>query len=191
MNYSKHEAIRYQYLANEPLQREVTERDAQGREVYEPISYGVLDPAAFAQSGQAFGYKGPTIAERMARAGAIFRPADNSRVAKLGALGGWDQVRARLRGDLEGNPMLVVFSTCTDLIRTLPVMQHDKDNPEDMDTDGEDHGVDDTRYACLSRPWARPTPPKKEEGTPAPAITLNELVRATEQRRRNSYLERI
>ena len=67
-------------------------------------------------------------------------------------------------------------------------MQHDKDNPEDMDTDGDDHGVDDTRYACLSRPWARPTPPKKEERTPAPAITLNELVRATAQRRRNSYL---
>ena len=81
----------------------------QGREVYEPVSYGVLDPAAFAQSGQAYGYKGPTIAERMAMAGAIFRPADNSRIAKLGALGGWDQVRARLRGDLEGNPMLVVF----------------------------------------------------------------------------------
>jgi len=60
-----------------------------------------------------------------------------------------------------------------------------------MDTDGEDHGVDDTRYACLSRPWARPTPPKKEERTPAPAITLNDLVRATEQRRRNSYAERI
>jgi hypothetical protein len=172
-------------------QREVIERDAQGREVYELVSYGVLDPAAFAQSGQAYGYKGPTIAERMAMAGAIFRPADNSRIAKLGALGGWDQVRARLRGDIEGNPMLVVFSICTDLIRTLPVMQHDKDNPEDMDTDGEDHGVDDTRYACLSRPWARPSPPKKKERTPAPAITLNELVRATEQRRRNSYLERI
>ena len=87
--------------------------------------------------------------------------------------------------------MLVVFSTCTDLIRTLPVMQHDKDNPEDIDTDGEDHGVDDVRYACLSRPWARPTPQKKEERTPAPAITLNELVPATEQRRRNSYPARI
>jgi hypothetical protein len=50
-------------------------------------------------------------------------------------------------------------------------MQHDKDNPEDMDTDGEDHGVDDVRYASLSRPWARPTPPQKEERPPAPAGT--------------------
>ena len=86
---------------------------------------------------------------------------------------------------------MVVFSTCTDLIRTLPVMQHDRDNPEDMDTDGEDHGVDDTRYACLSRPWARPTPTPKDKRTPAPAITLNELVRATEHRRRSGNFERI
>jgi hypothetical protein len=98
----------------------------------------------------------------------------------------------RQRGDLDGNPMLVVFSSYVDLIRTLPVMQHDKDNPEDMDTDGKDHGIDDTRYACLSRPWARPTPQKTEGASVAPpVITLNDVVRATEMRRRNSNSARI
>jgi hypothetical protein len=64
----------------------------------------------------------------------------------------------------------VVFSTCMDLIRTLPVMQHDKDNPEDMDTDSEDHGVDD---ACLSRPWV----PPKAEGAPPPATAIHHTSR--------------
>ena len=34
-------------------------------------------------------------------------------------------------------------------------MQHDPDRPEDLDTDGEDHVADDSRYACMSRPWLR------------------------------------
>jgi hypothetical protein len=42
---------------------------------------------------------------------------------------------------------------CKDLIRTLPMMQHDSNRPEDLDTEGEDHAVDDTRYACMSRPF--------------------------------------
>ena len=40
------------------------------------ITYGVLDPAAFASDG------GPSIAERMARRGVHFRRADNARVAQ-------------------------------------------------------------------------------------------------------------
>lgn len=93
----------------------------------------VADPAMFTADG------GPSIAERMALAGKIsIRRADNARVSQRGAMGGWDQVRARLQGE-EDRPMLFVFSTCTHLIRTLPALQHDPDRPEDVDTDGEDH----------------------------------------------------
>jgi len=125
------------------------------------LSYGVLDPAAFASDG------GPSIAERMMRGttgsnGVTFRPADNKRVTQRGAMGGWDQMRARLIGDPDGRPMLYVFSTCTDFIRTVPALQHDADKPEDLDTDGEDHVADEARYACMSRPWlpsiAKPKP---------------------------------
>lgn len=35
--------------------------------------------------------------------------------------------------------MIYFFRTCEDIIRTLPVMQHDPDNPEDMMKQGEDH----------------------------------------------------
>ncbi|SEC57787.1 Phage terminase large subunit [Rhizobiales bacterium GAS188] len=120
------------------------------REAGESIAYGVLDPSAFAESG------GPSIAEMMARIdgykGPRFRKADNARVGQRGAMSGWMAVRARLKGD-GLRPMLFVFSTCTALIRTLPLLQHDRDRPEDLDTEMEDHAADETRYACLSRPY--------------------------------------
>ena len=36
-------------------------------------------------------------------------------------------------------------------LRTLE--QHDPDRLEDLDTAGEDHVADETRYACMSRPY--------------------------------------
>lgn len=117
--------------------------------------YSVLDPSAFAQTS------GPSIAERMLMAGTTFKPADNKRVAREGAIGGWDQMRARLRG-VDGVPMLYCFDTCKDSIRTIPVLQHDPMKAEDLDTEAEDHAADEWRYACMSRPWVpwRAPPPK-------------------------------
>jgi hypothetical protein len=123
----------------------------------EKITYGVLDPAAFAVDG------GPSIAERMAKEGVQFRRADNKRVSQMGALGGWDQMRSRMKGDGE-RPMIYTFSTCIDSIRTIPALQHDQDKPEDLDTDGEDHAADEWRYACMSRPYQPPQAiPKKPD----------------------------
>lgn len=132
------------------------------------LGYGVLDPSAFKQDG------GPSIAERIntkliqARPRlAPFREADNSRVARAqsrdrgGPMGGWDAMRARLIG-VDGVPMLYVFSTCFDTIRTVPVLQHDAARAEDLDTHGEDHCADEIRYACLSRPWLKSKPDKAE-----------------------------
>jgi Terminase large subunit, T4likevirus-type, N-terminal len=111
------------------------------------IAYGVLDPSAFAVQS------GPSIGEVFARAGVYMRPADNVRLSTPKRMGGWDQVRARLRGNPDGEPMLYVFSTCRALIRTIPMMQHDEHRPEDLDTETEDHAMDDCRYACMSRPF--------------------------------------
>jgi hypothetical protein len=129
------------------------------REQGESIAYGVLDPSAFKEDG------GPSIAERIARGsgGKVwFRHADNTRVPARGAMGGWDQMRARLVGDAEGRPMMVFFSTCIDSIRTIPFLQHDPDRHEDLWTDSEDHAADCARYACMSRPWV----PMKEAPKP-------------------------
>jgi hypothetical protein len=127
------------------------------REAGERISEAVADPSIFRQDG------GPSIAERMALAGCMFRPADNTRVGLVGALSGWDQMRARIAGDEHG-PMLYVFDTCRDFIRTVPVLQHDPARAEDLDTNAEDHIADETRYACLSRPLAAKAP--RPSGTP-------------------------
>jgi hypothetical protein len=108
------------------------------------ITYRVADPSCWKVDG------GPSIAERMAKRHVVFGPADNSRI------NGWDQLRARLLGD--DYPMLYVFATCVDLIRTLPAVQHDEDHPEDVDSDGEDHAPDAARYACMSRPFTRKLP---------------------------------
>ena len=135
------------------LHAEAVGQGLREREARDPkIAYGVLDPAAFAQDG------GPSLAERMMSAtqGKIaFRRADNKRVPGAGALGGWDQMRARLIGDADGAPMIACFSTCADSIRTIPALQHDKDKAEDLDTSQEDHAADDWRYACMSRPWIK------------------------------------
>jgi hypothetical protein len=139
-------------LTAEAVADGIKERDAGDK-----IAYSVADPAIFSMDG------GPSIAERMGNRGVQFRPADNKRVSQLGAMGGWDQMRARLAGDLDGNPMLFVFSTCRDFIRTVPALQHDATRPEDLDTDGEDHAADSARYACMSRPYLRPVPQKEDQ----------------------------
>jgi hypothetical protein len=108
---------------------------------------GVADPSAFKEDG------GPSHAERMAKEGVKFRRADNKRIGTLGAMGGWDMMRARLVGDRDGNPMIVCFDTCIDSIRTIPTLQHDDERPEDVDTEQEDHAPDEWRYACMSRPY--------------------------------------
>jgi hypothetical protein len=135
------------------------------REAGEAVSNGasVMDPAAFNSDG------GPSIVERIYTGSGRkvnFRAADNKRVAKIGAIGGWDQVRARLKGE-DGKPMIYLFDTCVHAIRTLPALQHDELRPEDVDTEGEDHAPDEIRYACMSRPYLRKDQPKPETVFPA------------------------
>lgn len=111
------------------------------RENPEEIREGILDPACWDYS------TGESIAEQFFDNGigkdgyCGFQKADNKRIP------GWQQVRHRLR-----NNLIFIFEDCINLIRTIPVMQHDDKNYEDLDTDLEDHAVDDMRYACMSRP---------------------------------------
>lgn len=120
---------------------------------------GVADPSIFAEDG------GPSIGARMALRKVFFRPGDNKRVAHAGAMGGWDQLRARLKGDGE-KPAIYFFSACRDLIRTLPALQHDPGNAEDCDSDGEDHAPDSARYAAMSRPYTAPLPASADDTEP-------------------------
>lgn len=143
------------------------------REKGEIMKWAVADPAIFTRDG------GPSIAETMAIHRVTWRRADNKRIA------GWTQLRGRLVGN-SGIPMLYFCDSCVDTIRTLPVLQHDEGNPEDLDTEGEDHAADETRYAVMSRPWLPAV--KIPEVTRYPKLpqqmTINELI---ERRRVKQY----
>ncbi len=175
-------------LTAEEVARGIIEREARDPVPDSRRMSGVADPAIFTADG------GPSIAERMlTSAQVVWNRADNARVARHGAQGGWDQVRARLKGD-DGKPGLFVFSTCVHLIRTLPALQHDQHRPEDVDTEGEDHAADTLRYACMARPYVRevskPALPRFDYGAPAPdagvnlGVSIQELIRRAEKRRR-------
>jgi hypothetical protein len=151
---------------------EVVAAGVRQRELGEQIAYGVLDPAAFSV------ISGPSIGETFNRKGVYFRRADNARVSVAKRFGGWDQVRFRLRGNDDGQPMMFFFDTCHAILRTLPMMQHSEVNPEDLDTDAEDHAVDETRYACMSRPFRSTLSQDPEDQNPllvANAFRLREL----------------
>jgi hypothetical protein len=184
--------VRYRewYGAKEPnvglkMDAEQVGRNIKSKDLDDVINGGVLDPACFATHG------GPSIAEMLAKGGAVFAPADNTRVPQRGAMAGWDQLRRRLLGNAEGHPMIFFFSTCADSIRTIPVLQHDKDRPEDIDTEAEDHAADEVRYACNSRPFIpeakRPKPQNQVymadavTGVLKSNFTLNDAIKRLER----------
>jgi hypothetical protein len=112
----------------------------------EYIRYGVLDSSTWARRGDI----GPSIAETMIQEGCRWRQSDRSPRSRIS---GKVEVHKRLRVNEEtGHPSLFIFSNCLNLIRTLPMLPVDKNNPEDVDTYAEDHAYDALRYGCMSRP---------------------------------------
>lgn len=154
-------------LPADKVAQEIKRKDQ--KETTEGSGWGVADPAMFAVDG------GISIAETMRKEGVKWRPADNKRKS------GWEQVRIRLNGDDEGLPLLFIFETCVHLIRTLPALQHDEHDPEDVDSDQEDHGPDALRYACMARPIIREgMKPRKgpKEGTFDHLLAMTDDVKA-------------
>lgn len=68
---------------------------------------------------------------------------------------GWGQVREYLKPYMkQGQPTarLQIFTSCPELIRTLPSLVYDEHRVEDLDTDGDDDAADALRYGIMSRP---------------------------------------
>ncbi len=70
--------------------------------------------------------------------------------------------------------MIYCFDSCRDSIRTIPVLQHDPENAEDM-AEGEDHAADEWRYACMSRPYKTKIKKKPKKGRNLYEMTVDEL----------------
>ena len=110
------------------------------------MRYGVLDSSTWARRGDV----GPSIAETMIQEGCKWRPSDRSPKSRIN---GKLEIHKRLKvHEKDNEPTLKIFSNCVNLIRTLPLLPLDKNNPEDVDTDAEDHAYDALRYGCMSRP---------------------------------------
>tara|TARA_Y100001937_G_scaffold74184_1_gene100992 strand:+ start:1644 stop:3116 length:1473 start_codon:yes stop_codon:yes gene_type:complete len=110
------------------------------------IRYGVLDSSLWHNRGDT----GPSLAEQMITRGCRWRPSDRSKGSRVS---GKNEIHRRLQVDeFTEKPRLVFFSTCTEMISQLPAIPLDKRNPEDVDTNAEDHLYDALRYGIMSRP---------------------------------------
>lgn len=90
-----------------------------------------------------------TVADDMAVHGATFVRGNKRPGSRVEGL---QIFRTRLRASMARpmeNPGFYVFSTCPQVIRTVPNLQNDEDNTEDIDTAGEDHFWDVIRYRLL------------------------------------------
>jgi PBSX family phage terminase large subunit len=126
------------------------------REIAENVDYTVADPSIFNITGT-----GISIYQMYRDNGLHVKKAMNARID------GWNRVRDYLRADPAdptSGPAIRIFSTCSNLIRTLPLLVFDDHRIEDCDTTGEDHAPDALRYLLMSRPRKaarRADPPKK------------------------------
>ena len=116
----------------------------------ENIKYLVFDPSIKIRSNES-GVSG----EELLRQGLHKRglktamiPANNNRKY------GWTVMREFMRTRPDGyggtTAGIVWFNTCFNAIRTIPEMIYSAIKLEDMDTDGDDHVSDETRYLCVS-----------------------------------------
>jgi hypothetical protein len=107
-----------------------------------------------------------SIAREYVDAGVPVLKATNERLA------GVARVASALRVRPDGRPRLLIYSTCRHLIRTLPALPRSPRNPEDVDTDAEDHAYDTLRYLLMAAGGMRPggraskAPPKGSPGNP-------------------------
>jgi phage terminase large subunit len=128
------------------------------REKGEKIRIRVADPSIYhpLADSRKKEARGPSVQEDMAAQGVYFLKADNDR------LQGKLQFHKRLKLETDIDPetgeikderaMLKVANSCKGFWRTLPLLREDPKNPEDVDTDQEDHCYDAVRYLCMARP---------------------------------------
>lgn len=121
--------------------RELEDNDPllKGRQIY-----GIADPSIWDKS------RGESVAEMMMKPPYFitFRPGDNTR------LPGKMQYHYRLAFNAYGQCKFQVFNTCTDFIRTFPMLVYSQTKPEDIDTTIEDHDYDMGRYVLMEHPIA-------------------------------------
>lgn len=121
----------------------------------EELRYWVFDPSIWAKKDSPVSGADTIIRKHkdLTGRGVNLIQANNDRVV------GWNTLREYMKPYLQGGILkarLRIFTTCINLIRTLPTLVYDKIKVEDLDTDGEDHAADGLRYGVMSRPPIAP-----------------------------------
>lgn len=137
----------------------------------EKIEYLVSDPAIWGDKntfndpkpGEAKGKNGADVMREIFGKRFPILRGDNRRVV------GWNRCREMIEPyqDQHKNTsaQFKVVETCRNFIRCITGLVHDDNNPEDVDTDGEDHAADEWRYAIMSRVKKPKMPPKEATST--------------------------
>ncbi len=126
---------------------------AQAREIKEMASRwrmparGTADDSIFSRQR---GFDVATIADEFRECGVRFSPAK-----KGSRLAGWSLMRSLFsQAGSPDLPGLYLSRACTYAWATLPSLERNPRNPEDMRSDGPDHGADALRYGLLWTPPA-------------------------------------
>ena len=142
--YCEHEYVFDRTLAAD-VAREIVRRTA---DLGVKVQYTVADTSMWTPDGTV----GESIAETFQRHGVPLTKADKRRLGTLDRPLGWQRFRHWLRDAPDGVPWLTMSPECAYTARTIPALVSDKNKPEDVDSDGEDHAADALRYFVMSRP---------------------------------------
>lgn len=107
------------------------------------LRYVACDPAMKQKTGAG---KGESIYETLQRRGLPMLASDNNRFL------GWLRCHELLQTAPDGAPWLSIEPTCRYLIRSIAGAVSAKNDPDDVDTNSDDHALDAWRYGAMSRP---------------------------------------
>ena len=116
----------------------------------ERIDYGVLDSSLWSKRGD----PGPSIAERMIRAGCKWRPSDRSPGSRVASKNRFHELlKEKDYGNGNKRPGIIFFNTCRQIISDLPIIPMDPRGSDDIDPRyASDHAYDSIRYGIMTRP---------------------------------------
>ena len=122
-------------------------------------------------------YADPSLWERKNREGKVFSTADEYKAEGImltrgdnDRLSGKRKVNNLLADLPDGLPGLQVFENCPHLIEQLSTLASDPNNPEDVDTDQEDHAYDTLRYGLTNEKKAEQKQAPKQARHPMQGV---------------------
>jgi hypothetical protein len=146
-------------LTDSQVAEEIVERERAMNIRSDQIKVRLAGPDCFSKKPDyRGGGQGESTAEVFAKFGIYLTPGDPSRALKIRQFREYLRVPVTSDGKQKDRPMMQVYSTCKSFIRTIPALSVDDLNPEDIDTDQEDHVYDEACHICMARPISTPDP---------------------------------